>query len=170
MPFPVQLSTLIRSQFQAKPATLLIPVIFPFRLAVEELYSTRYQSGSFSLINVGSGFHCLRSFFFFLFSFLKEGTDGICWRWYGSSLSTSRCVATFKPHSTRLQICLICIHHFLNAQSISSTTIITTWIPMKSQPDLNNLGKMRHAIQGTHCCLFAAQVLPKHKTRVSSRW
>jgi len=37
--------------------------------AVEELYGTRYQSGSFSLINVGSGFHCLRSFSFF-FSFL----------------------------------------------------------------------------------------------------
>ena len=36
--------------------------------AVEELYGTRYQSGSFSLFNVGSGFHCLRSFFFF-FSF-----------------------------------------------------------------------------------------------------
>jgi hypothetical protein len=32
--------------------------------AVEELYGTRYQSGSFSLINVGSGFHCLRSFSF----------------------------------------------------------------------------------------------------------
>jgi hypothetical protein len=30
---------------------------------VEELYGTRYQSGSFSLIDVGSGFHCLRSFF-----------------------------------------------------------------------------------------------------------
>ena len=30
---------------------------------MEELYGTRYQSGSFSLINVGSGFHCLRSFF-----------------------------------------------------------------------------------------------------------
>jgi len=28
---------------------------------VEELYGTRYQSGSFSLINVGSGFHCLLS-------------------------------------------------------------------------------------------------------------
>ena len=33
---------------------------------VEELYGTRYQSGSFSLINVGSGFHCLRSFSFLL--------------------------------------------------------------------------------------------------------
>ena len=32
--------------------------------AVEELYGTRYQSGSFSLIYVGSGFYCLRSFFF----------------------------------------------------------------------------------------------------------
>jgi len=30
--------------------------------AVEELYGTRYQSGSFFLTNVGSGFHYLRSF------------------------------------------------------------------------------------------------------------
>jgi len=30
---------------------------------VEELYGTRYQNVSFSLINVGSGFHCLRRFF-----------------------------------------------------------------------------------------------------------
>ena len=40
------------------------PLVFPFLFAVEELYGTRYQSGSFSLINVGSGFHCLRSFSF----------------------------------------------------------------------------------------------------------
>ena len=38
--------------------------MFPFLIAVEELYGTRYQIGSFSLINVGSGFHCLRSFSF----------------------------------------------------------------------------------------------------------
>ena len=33
LPFPVLLSTLIRSRFQAKPATLLIPIhySFPFR-------------------------------------------------------------------------------------------------------------------------------------------
>jgi len=31
---------------------------------VEEFYGTRYQSDSFSLFIVGSGFHCLRSFFF----------------------------------------------------------------------------------------------------------
>ena len=37
--------------------------IFPL-FAVEDLYGTQYQSGSFSLINVGSGFHCLRSFSF----------------------------------------------------------------------------------------------------------
>jgi len=41
------------------------PLIFPFFFAVEEFYSTWYQNGSFSLINVGSGFHCLRSFSFF---------------------------------------------------------------------------------------------------------
>jgi hypothetical protein len=41
-----------------------------------ELYGTRYQSGSFSLINVGlcklcnvgSGFHCLHGFSFLFFS------------------------------------------------------------------------------------------------------
>ena len=48
------------------------PLTFPFLFAVEELYGTRYQSGSFSLINVGSGFHCLRTFFFFLFFFSED--------------------------------------------------------------------------------------------------
>jgi len=68
VPFPVLLSTRIRSRFQAKPATLLIPIAFPFLFAAEELYGTRYQSGSFSLIYVGTGFHCLCSYLsFFLF-------------------------------------------------------------------------------------------------------
>jgi hypothetical protein len=35
---------------------------FPFLFTVEELHGARYQSGSFSLFNVGSGFHCLRRF------------------------------------------------------------------------------------------------------------
>ena len=56
-----------QNRFQAKPATLLIPIDFPSLFAVEELYCTRYQSGSFSLINVGSGFHCLRGFSFLFF-------------------------------------------------------------------------------------------------------
>ena len=76
VPFPILLSTLIRSRFQAKPATLLIPVDFSFLFAVEELYGTRYQCGSFSLINVGSGFDCLRSSFYFLLSF--SSTMGSC--------------------------------------------------------------------------------------------
>ena len=42
----------------------LQPSWSPFIFAVEELYGTRYQSDSFSFIIVGSGFHCLRSFFF----------------------------------------------------------------------------------------------------------
>jgi hypothetical protein len=70
VPFPVLLSTLIRSRFQAKFATLLIPIDFSILFAVEELYGTRYQSGSFSLINVGSGLHCLRSFFLIIFTVL----------------------------------------------------------------------------------------------------
>jgi len=47
VPFPVLLSTLIRSRFQAKPATLLILIDFSFLFAVEELYGTRYQSAPF---------------------------------------------------------------------------------------------------------------------------
>ena len=56
-----------RDRFQAKPANLLTPIDSRFLFAVEELYGTRYQSGSFSLIDVGSAFHCLRSFTFFFF-------------------------------------------------------------------------------------------------------
>ena len=48
-------------------AQIIPSVNFPFLFTVEELYGTRYQSGSFSLINVGSGFHCLRKFFSSLF-------------------------------------------------------------------------------------------------------
>jgi len=42
--------------------SILPDILFSFLFAVEELYGTRYQNGSFFLINVGSGFHCLRSF------------------------------------------------------------------------------------------------------------
>ena len=65
--FLVLLSTLIRSRFQVKPATLLIPIDFSFPFRGGGALRTRYQSGSFSLINVGSGFRCLRisSFSFF---------------------------------------------------------------------------------------------------------
>jgi hypothetical protein len=39
--FPVLLSTPIRSRFQVKPATLLIPIGLFLILLVEELYSTK---------------------------------------------------------------------------------------------------------------------------------
>ena len=45
---------------------------------MEELYGTRYQSGFFSLIIVGSGFHCLRSFSFF--DMLGGRSDYLCER------------------------------------------------------------------------------------------
>jgi len=48
----------------------MIPIDFSFIFAVEELYGTQYQSGSFSLFNVGSGFHCLRIVFLFFSSTL----------------------------------------------------------------------------------------------------
>jgi len=79
VPFPVLLSTLTRSRFQAKPATLFIPIDFPFFFAVEELYGTRYQSGSFSLFYVGSGFHCACVVFLF-FSFFFQLSSGTGFR------------------------------------------------------------------------------------------
>jgi hypothetical protein len=51
---------------------------------VEELYGTRYQIGSFSLLNVGSAFHCLRSFFFF-FSLKLHFTIWCSWTRFGSN-------------------------------------------------------------------------------------
>ena len=54
------------SRFQAKPATLSIPIDFPFLFMVEELYGTQYQSGSFSLIN--GGVKACVFIYFFLFS------------------------------------------------------------------------------------------------------
>ena len=65
VPFPALLSIFIKRRFQVKPATILIPTdLFLFPL-VEELYGTRYQSGSFSLIEVG--IFTVRSFFFLWF-------------------------------------------------------------------------------------------------------
>jgi len=49
--------------------------------AVEETYDTRYQSGSFSLIYAGSGFHCLGSCFFFFF----QGVLTACALWFSFS-------------------------------------------------------------------------------------
>ena len=49
-----------RSSLQPSWSSLL----FVFSSVVEELYGTRYQSGSISLVNVVSGFHCMRSFRF----------------------------------------------------------------------------------------------------------
>ena len=52
-----------------------------FLFAVEELYGTRYQNGPFSLINVGSGIHCLRSYFLFFVvcASMRERIHS-CWR------------------------------------------------------------------------------------------
>jgi len=43
---------------------LILTNYFSLSSVVDELYGTRYQSGSFSLINVGRGFHASRSFSF----------------------------------------------------------------------------------------------------------
>jgi len=80
-PFPVLLSTLIRSRFQAKPAILLIPIGFsiPFRGGGALRYSV--PKWLLFLISCGSGFHCLRNFFFFLFSFSLSLPLPLSWVW-----------------------------------------------------------------------------------------
>jgi len=56
-PFTVPLPSPIRSWSQVEPASLLIPIA--------NFHGTRYQSGSLSLTDVGSGFHCRCSFLIF---------------------------------------------------------------------------------------------------------
>jgi hypothetical protein len=63
--FPGLLSTVIRSQFQVKPTTFLVTIDNFLCVFVEEIHGTQHQTGSFSLINVGVVFHCLRCFLFF---------------------------------------------------------------------------------------------------------
>jgi hypothetical protein len=65
------------------------PLLIFFPILVEEFHGTRYQSGSNSLINVGSGYHCLRSV---SFSFLLQ-LPQLLW----SSPGSTPCV----PHQTR---------------------------------------------------------------------
>jgi len=65
---------------------------------VEELYGTRYQSGSFSLLIVGSGFHCLRRFSFFY------RVEVVEMRWKekqlsGSNKANSLLAPAFEPPS-----------------------------------------------------------------------
>jgi hypothetical protein len=57
------------ANFKSSLQTLLIPIDDFLFILVEEFYGTRYQSGSFSLIKVEYGFHCLRSLleFYYLF-------------------------------------------------------------------------------------------------------
>jgi len=53
VPFPVLLSTLIRSRFQAKPATLLIPINFSFPFRGGGALWSSIPKRFLSLINVG---------------------------------------------------------------------------------------------------------------------
>jgi len=57
-----------RSSLQSSWSPLILFLI----LLVKEFYGTRYQSGAFSWIDVGSGFQCLRNFLFFFFISLLD--------------------------------------------------------------------------------------------------
>ena len=72
VPFPALSSPLIRRRFQIEPVTLLIPIdLFSFPLV--EFYGTRYQSGSFSLLNVGSTFSPPAKIFLFSLIAINQG-------------------------------------------------------------------------------------------------
>jgi hypothetical protein len=78
MPFPVLLSTLIRSWFHVKPATLLIVIDLQFLVYGVLQCLVPKRLSSLPLLMWGVVFHCLRRFsaFFYSFSFeafRKEG-------------------------------------------------------------------------------------------------
>jgi len=68
---------LIKSQPQAKLAKFLIPIDRLF-FSLEGFIGTRYQSGSFSLINVRSGFYCLLVFNFLSFDVSVNAFSFLC--------------------------------------------------------------------------------------------
>ena len=77
--------------------------LIPFLFAVEELYGTQYQSGSFSLINVGSGFQCLRNiFFFFSCLWLKIGSSSVFSNCHGSENRSTKSLRKRKPPGYRV--------------------------------------------------------------------
>jgi len=98
LPSFVRLPTITRSQAQAKPAALLIPMKFPYFFSGGGGgYSTRYQSGSLSLNNVGS----VIWFAQFLFSiFMQPSTTSRM----GQLLPTSCCfgISCIESKSCRL--------------------------------------------------------------------
>jgi len=83
------LRLLVLAGVQPGLCTLLDCYLNYYSSTVEELYCTWYQSGFFSLINVGSGFHCLRSFSF-LFSFVQHTKKTVlstkAWVWMAPSI------------------------------------------------------------------------------------
>ena len=72
-----KLYALIKSQTQAKLAKFLIPIDRLF-FSLEGFIGTRYQSGSFSLINVRSGFYCLLVFNFLSFDVSVNAFSFLC--------------------------------------------------------------------------------------------
>jgi hypothetical protein len=81
---------------------------------VEELYGTRYQSGSISLINVGSGFHCLRSFLFFSFFFCFYEMKA------NSSIAGNKCADAIA------KLCLTDLQVKPSVKALLYTTVVMT--------------------------------------------
>ena len=132
VPFPVLLSTLIKSRFQANLQPSWSPLIFPFLFTVE---GTRYQSGSFSLFNVGSGFHGLRSFSFLFFPgwkacslSLHEPSDGFYPQEVRDLIFTGRADRTcplFYTRKTTNFFFHLYLFYFMNRRAV----ILLDWRP-----------------------------------------
>jgi len=130
MPFPVPLPTLIWSLFRPSLQPSWSSSIFPSFLLQRGVYGTRCQSGSFPLINVGSGL--LLCAWFILF-FLKRG------------ISTHYRLPTSTHTSERLSQASICTHRLarlpfaltrakcrlhLHSQRLNQATLCTSDVRM----------------------------------------
>ena len=80
---PVLSSILSGAGYRSSLLPTWSPLVFFSYFLVEEYNGTRYQRGSFSLINVGIDFYCLRSYLFFnSYSIIRWSTKSVpFWRW-----------------------------------------------------------------------------------------
>ena len=120
---------------------------------IPEFYGTRFQSGSFSLINVGSGLHCLRSYSLFL---PQSGTS--------PSSHTHRfvCIVCECAFTRMRKNFVVCIKNRAGQNRIYTNTVLLAWnLPTKQciQTHMFRVGQNR--IYTPYMAVYLATSLPK---------